>query len=371
MAISVAWSWMSLRSLALLRETRNKRAQVGQAIEERLTLVNRSLLPKLWIEVNDQSTLPDHRASRVVGLGSRGAKFWQTRTKCKQRGKYTLGPVTLQSGDPFGFFRFRRVLREKHTILVYPETIPLPELNIHVGILPGGGTMRHRVQYITPNVAGVRDYVSGDSFNRIHWASTARMNKLMVKEFELDPFSEMWLLLDMQGRHHRGKGEHSTVEYAVKAAASLSQRFLEQNRSVGLTAHGPQRQLIVPDRGTRQIWKLLEELAITQGVGSVPLHEMLTAEATRFGRHTTLVIVTPSPDLTWVYTLREVLQAGVKAVAVIIDAESFGGSESSSAIVGELLNDNIPTYIVKKGDALDRVLVGDGCGQIKAPITAR
>lgn len=371
LVISMGWSWVSLRSLTLSRETRNKRAQVGQAIEERLTLISRSFIPKLWIEVIDQSTLPEHRASRVVGLGSRAAKSWQTRTKCKQRGKYTLGPVILQSGDPFGFFRFRRLLKETRTILVYPETIPLPELNVHVGILPGGGTMRHRVQYITPNVAGVRDYVSGDSFNRIHWASTARMDKLMVKEFELDPFSEMWILLDMHTRHQRGRGEESTVEYAVKAAASLAQRFLEQNRSVGLTVHGPQRQVVVPDRGTRQIWKLLEELAITQGVGSVPLQEILTAEATRFGRHTTLVIVTPSPDATWVYTLREVLQAGVKAVAVIIDPESFGGNESPSAVVGELVTDNIPTYVVKKGDALGRVLVGDGSGQVKAPITAK
>src|SRR5690606_32678380 len=137
-------------------------------------------------------------------------------------------------------------IRDTRTLLVYPETVPLPELDVRVGVLPGGGTMRHRVQYITPNVAGVRDYVWGDSFNRIHWRSTARTGKLMVKEFELDPFSEMHILLDMEGRHHRGRGDESTEEYAVKIAASLAQRFLDQNRSVGLTVHGPHRQMVVP-----------------------------------------------------------------------------------------------------------------------------
>jgi uncharacterized protein (DUF58 family) len=52
--------------------------------------------------------------------------------------------------------------------------------------------------YVTTNVAGVREYAPGDSFNRIHWPSTARAGRLIVKEFELDPTADIWLFLDMQ-----------------------------------------------------------------------------------------------------------------------------------------------------------------------------
>jgi hypothetical protein len=56
------------------------------------------------------------------------------------------------------------------------------------GLLSGGEALRRRTHYVTTNASGVRDYAPGDSFSRIHWRSTARRNRLIVKEFELDPF---------------------------------------------------------------------------------------------------------------------------------------------------------------------------------------
>lgn len=371
LVVSLVWSLISVRSLTLARDTRNRRAQVGQTIEERFLLTNESLVPRLWIEVKDYSTLPEHRVSNVVSLWSKASRSWRTRTVCRRRGKYTLGPITLESGDPFGLFRFSRQIRDVRTVLVYPETVPLPELHVRVGILPGGSTIQHRVPYTTPNVAGIREYIPGDSFNRIHWPSTAKWQKLMVKEFELDPFSDMWILLDMEARHHSGQGDDSTEEYAVKAAASLANRFLGQNRSVGLAVHGPHKQLVAPDRGARQVWKLLEELAITKASGRVPLAEMMAAEATRFGRNTTLVVITPSTNLTWVDALHSITQTGVRAVAVLMDGSSFGGNDSPSPVVDSLVGHNIPTFVVKNGDALDKVFISGDINSSLVPFPAR
>ncbi|MEZ4612148.1 MAG: DUF58 domain-containing protein [Caldilineaceae bacterium] len=50
---------------------------------------------------------------------------------------------------------------------------------------------------MTTNAAGVRDYYPGDSLNRIHWPTTARMRRLMTKEFELIPRRDIWLYLDL------------------------------------------------------------------------------------------------------------------------------------------------------------------------------
>src|SRR5438552_3227765 len=66
--------------------------------------------------------------------------------------------------------------------------------------LPGGQDVKSRAFHVTPNVSTIRDYQPGDSFNRIHWRSTARTGQLMVKEFELDPTAEVYLVLDMQER---------------------------------------------------------------------------------------------------------------------------------------------------------------------------
>src|SRR5690606_31015882 len=64
------------------------------------------------------------------------------------------------------------------------------------GLLSGGEAQRQRSHNVTTNAAGVRDYAYGDSFNRIHWRSTARKDKLVVKEFEIDPLVDIWIFPD-------------------------------------------------------------------------------------------------------------------------------------------------------------------------------
>ncbi|MGH2626448.1 MAG: DUF58 domain-containing protein, partial [Anaerolineales bacterium] len=61
LGLAFVWSWSSLRGLELVRTPRGPRAQVGRVFEERLSLRNRSRWPKLWVEIHDESELPDHR----------------------------------------------------------------------------------------------------------------------------------------------------------------------------------------------------------------------------------------------------------------------------------------------------------------------
>jgi uncharacterized protein (DUF58 family) len=81
--------------------------------------------------------------------------------------------------------------------VVTPHTVPITRFSPPVGYLPGGEAMHRRTPYVTASVSGVRDYAPGDSFNRIHWPSTARTSRLISKEFELDPLSDVWIFLDM------------------------------------------------------------------------------------------------------------------------------------------------------------------------------
>ena len=166
---------------------------------------------------------------------------------CLQRGRYRLGPLTLMSSDPLGLFPRERQLSATSIMLVYPATLDLPGFMPPMGMLPGGDAMRRRTHYITTNVSTVRDYVPGDSFNRIHWRSTARTGRMMVKEFELDPTADIWIVLDLDKSAHAESPwslpeqevgpavlrhssvgltlQPSTMEYAATIAASLARHF--------------------------------------------------------------------------------------------------------------------------------------------------
>lgn len=356
--IAAAWilSWYNAHRVEATVERRTTRAQVGQEAQEVIQVRNRDFFPKLWLEVEDPSGLPGHRSKRVVIIPPRRSRNWIVSTKLLRRGVYDWGPLQLTSSDPFGFFKRVRRLGGAQQILVYPPVVDLPHFTVPPANLPGEGRFRRRTHYVTPNANGVREYAPGDAFNRIHWKTTARTGELMVKTFELDPSSDIWVILDMERRVNAGSGEESTEEYAVTIAASIGRHYLLDNRTVGLISFGRDLKIIEPERGQQQLTRILETLATVQAVGDAPLGNLLLEEQRHFGRHTTLVIVTASTDDHWLTAIQSVTQRGVRAAVVLLDPTTFGSDRSPLLLFGELTASNILTYVIGKGDDLSLAL---------------
>ena len=383
LVLSLFWAWTGVGWLRFSRQTRVRRAQVGKPLDERMAVRNTGRLPKLWLEVKDQSSLPGHHASFVVSnLAAGSDRGWNVRTTCLERGRFTLGPVTLTSGDPFGLFRVSRTIPATSSVVVYPATVDLRMFPLPIGHLPGGDALRRRTHYVTTNASGVREYAPGDGFNRIHWPSTARRDRLIVKEFELDPLSDVWVVVDMHRDVHYDAGTQewrkqvqaldslppwsrkprrielppSTEEYAVTAAASIAQYFLRHDRALGLVAVGQRREVIQADRGERQLNKILETLAVLHARGDFGLREVLTAEAMGLSRGTTLIIVSSSVDTRWAVVARHLDRTGLQVVAVLIDPQTFGGSPGIGTVAAQFTMSAIPAYVIRKGDLIDEVL---------------
>ena len=347
------WTWASARWVEVERVPLQQRAQVGSRLEERVTLRNRSWLPKPWVDVQAASTLPAHQAQLFASLGPHGEQDWTIGSECHQRGRYSLGPTTITVGDPFGLFHRRRTFPAETSVIVYPQIVPLPAFRAPDGDLPGGGRQRQRVAHTTAMATGIRDYQPGDPFNRIHWPNTARLGRLLVKEFEQDPVADVWIVLDLDRNVHLGNGPDSTEEHAVTVAASVASRFLTENRAVGLVTQG---HLLLPDRGTRQLLKILEVLAVVRVREFLGLGELLLGSGVVFGRGTSAIIVTPTVRSEWLAAYEDIAQRGVRGAVVLLEASTFGGTRPSLMLVSALAASGIPTYLVKRGEPLGHAL---------------
>lgn len=370
--VSVAWAWVSVNWLRLRRRTLTRAAQAGQTFEEEFILYNLSRIPKLWLEVRDYSTLPGYAASRVMGvIGAKQWRGWRARALCRERGRYTLGPIVIRSGDPLGIYQMERAIHRVHTILVYPATEEMREFPLPAGQLPGGDALRRRTHYVTTNAAGVRDYMNGDGINRIHWPITMKRHRLTVKEFELDPISDLWILLDLHRDVHIAADTlqadapahpadtaqpftlpPATEEYAISTAASIVRHFLRQERAVGLIAYSRRREALASDRGERQHNKLMEMLSVLRAEGDVPFHRVLRAESPSLSRGATVIAISPSTDLSWTGVAQHMTRAGLRLVAIVIDAQSFGGTESCAPVVSALAEAGAIVRVVRRGDSL-------------------
>lgn len=376
LAFAFLWAQLSLRWIEITRRGNGDRASVGDYYEEVMTLRNRSFLPKLWLEVRDASELPGHRVNCVQSLKPYGQVQWRTKTYCSLRGHYQLGPVSVTAGDPFGMFRFTTLLPVKHFVTVYPPSFELDKFDALSGILPGGNTANRPTPHTTPNISGLREYRPGDGLNRIHWASTARQRKFIVKEFDFDPTIDVQIFLDMNATNHwvlnhdtrqgvktalpasSGKRSNdSTEEYAIAATATLARHFLKVGRSVGLVTWGQHHELIAPDRGERQLMKVLEALAVIRAQGSSDFGHLIASELARLGSGDTVILVTSSTDEGWAAVLPLLLRKNVKVGVVLVEPSTFGGPAASPMfVVGSLSTMNVPIYLIKRGDDLSEAL---------------
>lgn len=343
-------SWIlaknSLSGLSLKRSSRTLRAQVGQIFEERFDLQNNGRLLRLWVEVRDESEIPGSEGSRILTMidGKQGRSYL-ARTRLTRRGVFPLGPTILASGDIFGLFPVKKEIKSGESLLVYPHMVEIRVFPDPPGLLPGGEALRRRTHQVTPNAAGVREYMHGDSLGRIHWLSSARRDQLMVKEFELDPMADVWIYVDAYKFHqyslpvkeeeyhpvsllHPGsdvKLPPETEEYGISAAASLARLSLRRGRSVGLVAAGQQLTLIAPDRGGRQLGKILEALALLKASGTMPLRTLVESQVKHIMRGSTVILITPSANRDTSILVDFLTQRGLRPVLILVDPSSFGG----------------------------------------------
>ncbi|MGB8645509.1 MAG: DUF58 domain-containing protein [Anaerolineae bacterium] len=326
----ICWLWARalVRSLDLQREMRFGWAQVGDQLEERFTLSNRSLFPALWVEVHDHSTLPAYDASAATGIGGQEENRWTVKSVCTRRGAFRIGPTTVQTGDPFGLYRVTLEYPASVTMMVMPPVVPLPDIQVASGGRIGEGREQINTFERTVTASAVRDYAPGDSTSSIHWRTSAHRDGLFVKMFDSTPTSDWWIVLDLDQQVQVGELDGSTMENGIILAASLADRGIRSRRAVGLVAFGQELVWLPPQQGEAQRWEILRALALV-APGSHPLGELLTQVQPSLGRRASFILVTPDVKGEWVQALLRLRWQGLVPTVLLLDPVSFTGGQSA------------------------------------------
>jgi uncharacterized protein (DUF58 family) len=364
LGVGLAWAWLNLRGLEVRLTRLANRGQVGGYLEGQVQVINRIRLPKSWLEVKEVSDLPDHAAGRGIGLVRDQSRTWRIQTYLARRGVYEVGQIEVISQDPFGLFRLSRRFLSPQSYTVLPATQPLPDLDPRLANLPSDSRVNRRSDQITPDSSSVRDYSHGDSFRRIHWPYTARMNRLMVKEFDMGISAKSWVLLDMyRSAHVRNDEVDNTEELAVTVAASLVTRLSELSMPVGLAANGERTYIFRPDSSPAQLGRLMEALATVRARGSVSLERFVYDLRPHLSRFNTLTVITPSRRTEWISALSRLRRQGVNVAVIYVDPLDFGAPAEVQSPLEFLFMNEIATYVVKRGQAINEAL--------RAPLQSR
>lgn len=332
---------------------------MGGYLVGQVSITNPTFLPKSWLEVVEATGPSANSSGRGLALVRDQVRTWRVETYLAKRGVYRSGQVHVVSQDPFGLFRLRREFLDPQPYIVLPAVEPLPNLNARFAGLPSDSRTTRHWEQITTDVASVRAYVDGDSMRRIHWPYSARMNQLMVKEFDMGLSAEAWVLLDMHPDSHYGvdlDDVNNTEELSVTVAASIIDRLMDQSMPVGLASNGDQDHIYRPDSSPEQRGRLMETLAEVRAQGKRPLQEFIYGVRPHLNQYNALTVVTSSVSAEWVASLADLRHQGVEIAVVLVDRSSFGSTEVMDGPLESLSANLIPVFMVKRGDALNDVL---------------
>jgi len=379
--LAAVLAFTSIRGIQITRRARSSRAEVGDVFEERFDISNNSRIAKLWLEVSNETTIPNSSGSRVLTiLRGRQKRSYTARTWLTTRGGFSLGPTTITSGDPFGIFRVSKKIPANSNLVVFPMLFPVRDFISPPGMLPGGKAIRRKSMDVTPHAAGIREYVPGDPMKSIHWLSSTRRNQLMVKEFEQDPQAEVWLFLDTHRGVHFSKPDEqqrdlpaddlfllrrrktlklppSTMEYSISITASLAHYFIKQRRSVGLvTAFEKSYKVIPAERSERQEAKILEALSFLQAESTYTLPSLVTAQMGQLPQGSSAILVTPMVWTELLLAVDSIQRRNLRPVVVLLMSKSFGNHSSNEELAKSLSERNVPVCPVYCDADLSEIL---------------
>ncbi len=297
---SKIWSRHALDNVTYRRHLSNTRVFRGESVEMTAELVNHKWLPLPWIEVEDQvsdrirlhdtETLPSNRPGTTVLRLTTSVRWfervtWSFRLDCPHRGAFFIGPLSLRSGDLFGFFSEQQRFQNVDRILVYPHILPLEDLGLPPRHPLGDSRALHQIIADPTRTVGVREYRPEDSFRFIHWKASAKLREMQVKVFEPTVSLQLGIFLNLDTFERPWEGiDYTRAESAITAAASLANHSIQERYLVGIYANGvmagsDQSLHIRPSLGPDQLPTVLEGLAEADTAG----RDQLSTAAARRG----------------------------------------------------------------------------------------
>lgn len=268
-----------------VRRTVPASAVVGDEIRVRLSVTNHSptSVPPFRIDDGFAATGAGSAACERLGAGSR-AEIELPRV-AQRRGVYESGPAVLSCGAPFGFMKTSRTVDLASPLVVVPRWVELRTFPILEPSSYPSDVLHERARTgAGEEFLGVREYRPGDSPRAVHWRTTARTGRLMVREYEEHPSARVALVLT--GSEH-GSAPESSFESLVSAVASVATYALATGHPIDLVRAEPGDEagvLVEPEKDAALRW-----LAAARPVDAAPSPLVAHALA-RLGRRGTLVI---------------------------------------------------------------------------------
>ena len=269
------------------------------------------------------------------------------------RGRYALDDADAVIADPFELEHTSVALPAQGALLVLPRIVELDSLFSESGARAHDGRRLLLRRPTGFDVHSVREYEEGESLRKVHWKSTARRGRLMVKELQDEPRDEIAILLDADAHSVAG----GSFDAQVRAAGSLLRAQAVRDRRAVLVVNSLRQEVVRLQTATGEWRAALETLAALEPDGHLSLAAFLADDSGPAARAYDLAVVTARLEPALVDRLVHRAQAQRRVSLVYVDAPTFAGAKPTrDPALLRLQASGVPVAVLRDGDDLREVL---------------
>ncbi|MEM9352307.1 MAG: DUF58 domain-containing protein [Planctomycetota bacterium] len=333
-AVGLAWPWIAMRGIHAQLEFASRRGREGKPTVAKFVVSNRWPWPVWGLAVDDPFTADSSEAAALARIDGWSRATFDCTFTPSMRGAYPRKSVLIGTAFPFGLWRASRPVKSEKRLIVWPQTFWLPPLGDSSSRVDWRGVLSEDRAGAEGFRLGTREHRHGDTLRDVHWAKSARYDRLIVSEREASVVPEIAVFVDTDPARHSAAGGDSTLEWSLRIAASICESVVEKQGGVQLWL-GNKR--VCAHSTELHLQRLLDEIALLHQDG---------AESSQSGG---------APQLSNAPGIRVSIGTHLSPIrtnrAIVLSGYGFGGKQERDDINGWIVVDT-------PEDVADQILKG-------------
>jgi uncharacterized protein (DUF58 family) len=231
----------------------------GEAVEAELELRSERPAGRLELLLDlPAGVVAETPNPHLFHLGRDERRELEYTLRCERWGVHLIGDLVLRAHERTGLLVFEQRLELSRPLKVYPRGEAMRKLLRPLETQAFAGNQVPRIRGEGIEFADLRPFVPGDRVRRVNWRATARRGEPWVNESHPERNSDVVIFLDTFAEARRG--DESTLDQAVEAAAALAVHYLREKDRVGLVAFGGILNWLTVSSGLVQLYRVLDSL---------------------------------------------------------------------------------------------------------------
>ena len=236
------------RNLKIERRVTQLKLSCKEKTEITFTIKNYSRLPVFTCYYFDQAPyffIYNDKNQDLISLRPREVRQISYTVSAQERGLYYIGPVKIQTADPFGLFTLNFEVEAKLEVTVRPARIKL-QTEIFPGIPQGNQKIKNPVFEDVTMRRSIREYKNGDEIKRINYRASAKFQKLFTNQYEDSYDVPVFVFLNLAEEDYSIRNRPYYTEKAIEIAANIVEHARKLKLACGFAAYAENFPFLPP-----------------------------------------------------------------------------------------------------------------------------